>query len=181
MIRKTARAVRLMKNDHKKRSWTAVVSVVVASVCCLTLLLGVAFGDNVTSSDPLISLSYLEGVFKTQLVGKVQETIDDELGSIRTELTRKINGVRNSMAGQSGTATTHNTQTLSKNSSYAVSNGAELLLISGSATVEGAGLTDITTGAAVTEGMALEENHLYVATGRVLIRTEDTAKLLIRK
>ena len=170
-----------MKNAGKKFSWTSAVSIVLAAACSLVLLIGVAFGDNITSSDPLITLSYLEGVFKTQLVGEVQQTIDEELGDIRTEMTKKINGIRNNMAGQSGSATTHNVQNLSKNSSYAVSAGAELLLISGSAMVKEAGLTDATTGETLASGSPLEENHLYVATGRILLTTEETAKVLIRK
>ena len=169
-----------MKNENRKKSWSA-AGVIVAAACSVMLLVGVAFGDNITSTDPLISLSYLENVFKTQLLGEVQETIDDELGSIRTEMTRKINGIRNNTAGQSGASTTHNTQNISKNSAYSVSSGAEFLLISGSATVEESGLTDITTGEAVPAGSALVENHLYVAAGKVILKSEESAKILIRK
>lgn len=165
----------------KPVSWSAVI-LAFAVVLCLAVVLGsVVHGDNITSSDPLISLSYLNGIFKTDLMAEVGDTIDGEVEKLNGDLTKKISGVRDAIGHVSSPAATHSTVTVTGGSAQAVSSGSEFLLLSGSATADEAGLLDVTTGLTVAKGEALLENHLYIASARVSVRAETTTKLLVRK
>ena len=170
-----------MTVKKRKLSWTAVLVSFAALLCVAAVLVPVVSGDNITSSDPLISLSYLNGIFKTDLLSSVSDTIDDEVEKLDGELTTKINGVRDAIGNVPAPAATHSSVTVSSGSSYTVSAETEFLLISGSAKAKEAGLLDVTTGSTVAQGEELLENHLYIAVSRTGVLAEGTVKLLVRK
>lgn len=169
-----------MAIHSKSVTWTSVI-LVFAVVLCLSVLLGsVAVGDNITSSDPLISLSYLNGIFKTDLMSEIGDTVDAEIAALNKELTTSIDGVKNAIGNEPAPAATHSTVNVTGGFAT-ISKNSEFLVLSGSATADEAGLLDVTTGLPVAQGEALLENHLYLSLARVRIKSESTAKLLVRK
>ncbi len=170
-----------MTIKKRKISWTAVLVSFAVVLCVAAVLVPVVSGDNITSSDPLISLSYLDGIFKTDLLSAVSDTIDAEVEALDGELTKKINGVRDAIDNVPSPSSTHSTVSVPSGSNYAVSAETEFLLLSGSAKAKEAGLLDVTTGLTVAQGEALLENHLYIAVSRTEILADSAAKLLVRK
>lgn len=152
-----------------------------AVVCVLTLAMAMASGSNITSSDPLVSLSYLNGTFKTQTLSEAQTAISTQSTQLETKLTQRINGVKTAAATQPAATATHTTVNIAANSSYVVPSGSEFLFLSGEAVAVAAGLSDLTDGTIVGAQGALQVNHLYAATTSVNIKATSSARILIRK
>lgn len=169
-----------MMTKKRTLSWTAVLVTFAAVLCLAAVLIPVVSGENITLEDPLISLSYLNGIFKTELLSAVSDTIDAEVEALDDELTRKISGVRDAIGHVSSPSSTHSTISLPTGNSYTVGAETEFLLISGSAAAKEAGLLDVTTGLTVAQGEALLENHLYITVSPTSVVAESTAKLLVR-
>lgn len=151
----------------KNRKLITILSVVLAVV----LIAGVsvyAATNYGTSSDPLITLSYLD---KT-LTPSVLEQFASELEA--------------ALAGQGGgKAETYHVVTLSKGQILTGSVGCEIMLRIGSAGVSASdspGLVDITSASSLNNGASLSVNHLYMVTiaGNGIKATASTVKVLVR-
>jgi len=169
-----------MMTKKRTLSWTAVLVTFAAVLCLAAVLIPVVSGENITFEDPLISLSYLNGIFKTDLLSAVSDTIDAEVEALDDELTKKISGVRDAIGHVSSPSSTHGNITIPTGNTYTVGTETEFLLLSGSAVAKEAGLLDVTTGLPVAQGEALLENHLYITVSRTAVVAESTAKLLVR-
>ncbi len=156
------------------------VGVALVLLCGLVLLPALVSGSGVTDADPLISLSYLNGTFRSQTDAAAAERIEAERKTLETELDGKIAAVKAS-SQSTADVTTHTRVSIPGGSSYTVPDGAEVLFLSGAATASDAGLTDATAGSAVAAGGALTANHLYLAGGTVTLRAGETSVILIRK
>ena len=166
--------------SRRKRVMRLAVPAVV--VCVLVFVMVAASGSNITSSDPLISLSYLTGPFKTQLLDDVQTALRTETDLLSDRLERYATGVKRAITtSSSSVVTTHTTAAIPSNSSYWISSGSEFLVLSGSISATAAGLTDVTEGTAVSAGSALTQYHLYTAAAGLNIKASDSAKILLRK
>lgn len=152
-----------------------------AVVCVLMFGMLIASGSNVTSSDPLVSLSYLTGTFQTQILTDIQSKISTQASQLESKLTQRVNGVKTASGTTASVTSTHTTANVAANSVYTVPTGSEFLFLSGSAVVNVAGLTDLTEGTAVGVGSELVVNHLYAATSSVNFKASDASKILIRK
>ena len=170
-----------MEKKKKICSWNLWIICLTAVLCFAVVLGSVAFGDNVTDNDPLISLSYLNGIFKTDLMSEIGKTIENEVEDLNDDLLERMNDLRDAMGSVPSPASTHSTVTVSSGFTHSVSSGTEILVLSGSIAVNEAGLLDTTTGLAVMQKETLQENHLYIACSRVTLKAESTTKLLIRK
>lgn len=97
-----------------------------------------------TESDPLVTLSYLNGPFTEKVMSEVDK-----------------------LSGQTGGGDAYTVVTLSAGQQLTLSAGAEVLLRSGTAACAAAtdpGMVD-TTGGSVLDGLSkLKENHLYIVT-----------------
>ena len=91
----------------KKKFLRLRVLIPAAAVCILTMAMAVASGSNITSSDPLVSLSYLNGTFKTQILSQVQSVINTESAKLDSKLLQRINGVKTASVTQSVPTATH--------------------------------------------------------------------------
>ena len=58
--------------------------------------------------------------------------------------------------------------------------GTQMLFLSGTATMTGAGLTDVTAGEAVASGAVLSTNHLYVAAAECTLQASAETKILMK-
>ena len=164
------------------RRHTGVKLFVLAAVICAFLVLMVSVsGANVTANDPLISLSYLTGSFRTQMLDEMKQIFRDESASVTEKFSEHISAMKAALSSQEKTADTHIPVTVSEGTTYEIPSGAEFLLLSGSVSTLGTGLTDTTLGSAVGERAALSVNHLFVAAGAVTVQAEAEARLLLRK
>lgn len=169
----------------KKRTWTIPVVALVLTLLCAGAALATSGGE----SDPLVTLSYLEEVFLPEVVKQtekqtkeyreeLEDKFSDQIKEYKTEM-KEIVGQEN--AG----AAAYTLVTLAKGQTMALDVGCELLLRVGSATVScgtNPALIDISTGGTLNKGVALEKNHLYMATipDRVFTPTADNVKVLVR-
>lgn len=174
----------------KKRRWTARLAGLLAG--CILLAAGVAAAGTAGSEgDPLVTLSYLNGTFLTQLLGKVDEKLaarDKELSDRLDEQIRQGMEVSsgNSGAGaEASGADTFTVVTLLDGQLLHGDIGCEVMLRVGAASCaapSSPGLIDETDGTVLDNGGALARNHLYMMTveGRSVKAGAGTVKLLVR-
>ncbi len=162
------------------------VVVIVAFISGASILAASTFG---TSSDPLVTLSYLTNKLKPQILEEVNTNLDSVEATLSAELDAKISGFKADIESQSGgssggTADTFSLVTLSQNQTIQCGVGTELLLRVGTASAAGSSpaLVDTTSGTSLNAGGAVEENHMYMVSiqGNGLKATSATVKLLLR-
>ena len=172
----------------KKNHWLArLAGLLLVSYALLTLSV-MAAGTAGSQSDPLVTLSYLNETFMSQLMA----SMDEKLEARDRELTQKLNqevqnGLR-TMPGQ-GDATSVNEETftvvaLPAGQTLYGSAGTEVLLRTGTAVCvapSAPGLVDETDGSVLDGGAELAANHLYLMTDAERgVRAGADAVLLIR-
>ena len=132
---------------------------------CL-MLAAVAFAAGGGAEDPLVSLSYLTGVFTRQVEDEVEERLDEsdeELMELAEE-----GGLRDE------SALTWTERRLKQEDLLLGSTGTNVLLLAGGAQVvfSSGAVVDVTTGTEVPSGSALVLNHRYMV-------AEDTSASFI--
>ena len=179
----------------KKNRWfTRLAGLLLVSYTLLAV--GVmAAGSAGTQSDPLVTLSYLNGTFMAQLLEKVDEKLaardkelSDKLAAQIAADTKKLAdkyGGSASGAEPSGTGDAFAVVTLSGGQTLRGEIGCEVMLRVGTASCVAAsspGLVDETGGTTVENGGKLTVNHLYMMTvsDRGVTATAATVKLLVR-
>lgn len=141
-----------------------------------------AVSGNNTASDPLVSLSYLTGTYRTNLLKDVEADIQAESQKLSSSFSQQVSDLKGTMNGQTVTAEKNDfsTQSLTAGQQFTVRTGGEMLVLSGTVKAVGSGLTDVTTGTAVSAGGSLTANHLYVAGADCVLEATGTAKLLAK-
>lgn len=153
---------------------------IAAAAACVCFMVTVAYAAAGGAEDPLVTLSYLNGVY----TGKVQAMVDDTVDARKAELEQALADV---LAGQdvpSGSSAVFSVVTLNKGQALVGRVGCEVMLRIGSAAcgADSVGLIDTTAGSVLGNGAALAPNHLYMITiePRTVTATSNTAKLLVR-
>jgi len=162
-----------------------VVLAAVALVSGATLLAAATPG---TQDDPLITLSYLTGIFRPQImdeVSKAEQEASQRFDSRVAELEAQLEaGGGGSSATATGTADSFSVVTLTMDQTLVCSVGTEIMLRIGSASGTGSepALVNYTSGAPLSSGTELTANHMYLVTleGNGLTATADTVRVLIR-
>lgn len=157
---------------------------ILVTAMVLTALLGlaaVAYGVN-TSSDPLVSLSYLTGTYRTNLLSDVETAVNAESRTLSEDFSKQISDLKSAVGAQAATPAENDFEVreLSSGQTVSVSAGGEVLVLSGSASAVEAGLTDATAGSSVYAGGSLSVNHLYVAVSNCTIKASGAVKLLVK-
>lgn len=163
------------------------VVVAVAVISGVSILAATNVG---TSTDPLVTLSYLTNKLKPQLMTEVQSAVTAAETSLKAALDAKIDSFEADIdskltgAGSGSDVDTFTVVTLSKNQVVTCGIGAEIMLRVGTATAAGSNpaLVDSTAGSTLSAGGALTINHMYLVTiqGNGLKATAATVKILIR-
>ena len=162
--------------------------VLILAVAVLVLGLGApAYATQGTQSDPFITLSYLTGVFKPQVMNDVKNAeqemtkkFEDRIKALEDQLKSGGGG------GQPATDTADrfHVVTLSRGQTLACSVGAEIMLRVGTANGVGTApaLVNYTSGTTLASGAALASNHMYLVTieGNGVKATSETARLLVK-
>jgi len=138
-----------------------------------------ALASQGSSSDPLVTLSYLTDVVTPQLLSQVDTAVAENEQS----LVSKINALVDS-ADAGGTQGTFSVVSLSSGQVLTPEIGCELLLRIGSAycsTSASPGLIDTTAGGTLNNGDSLTANHLYLTTitGRSIHAT-SSVKIMVK-
>lgn len=136
------------------------------------LMTGVSLAAEAgSSSDPLVTLSYLNETFFQNIMVQVDQRIAQQTGQ--------------AVSGGSGSSASFAVVTLGNGQTLTGGIGCEVMLRVGSAVCvspSDPGLIDETTAATLANGGALIQNHLYMMTieGRGVRATADTVKVLAR-
>jgi len=120
------------------------------------LLASVAFSAGGGAEDPLVSLSYLSGIFAE----KVEDEVNERLDESDAELLEKAKD-GNILADR---ALTWTETRLKRNDVLVGSTGTNVLILAGNGQVifDTGAVVDVTTGAEVPSGTGLEVNHRYM-------------------
>lgn len=161
--------------------------------CTLLTLTAMASGSAGTSSDPLVTLSYLTEKFLPQVLSEVDQKTAEREQELSDRLTEQVRSESadfarkyGASAGASGgEAMDFAVVTLSKGQTLYGAVGCEVMLRVGSASCVAAsapGLIDETAGTTLAGGAALQKNHLYMmtVTERGVKAGADSTKLLVR-
>ncbi len=149
----------------KNKKLITILSIVLAVVIIagVSAYAATSFG---TSSDPLITLSYLEKTLTPQLLEQFGDELETALAA-------------------NGSTSTYSVVTLSNGQKLIGEVGCEIMLRIGSASVSASdspGLVDTTNAASLNDGSALTANHLYMVTiaGNGIKATASTVKVIVR-
>lgn len=160
----------------KKNRWFLRMMTLLLLSGILTMTVSVA-AEVGSQQDPLVTLSYLNETFKSEIMKKV----DEKIAMRNAQISQQSGG---GMIG-SGVASTFTVVTLSKGQVLTGDIGCEVMLRVGTASCvspSNPGLIDETTAGTLNNGGALAQNHLYMMTieGRGVKATAATTKLLVR-
>ena len=127
-----------------------------------------------SSSDPLVTLSYLEDVF----FDKIMDEVDERIATRNKDIAKEVTGT-------SGTADAFAVVTLTDGQVLIGDIGCEVMLRVGSAVCtspSAPGLIDETSATTLNNGGALQQNHMYMMTieNRGVKATSATVKVLVR-
>ena len=150
----------------KKNRWYLRLAALLVICGALNVTISAA-AEAGSADDPLVTLSYLNETFMDTIMDRVDEKIAQ----------------RGSQTGDAAASFT--VVTLAGGQTLTGDVGCEWMLRLGSAlgvAPSSPGLIDETTAAALNNGGALAQNHLYMMTieGRGVQATADTTKLLVR-
>lgn len=134
-----------------------------------------------SADDPLVSLSYLTGSYRTGLLSDVDVAVAAAKKQLSADFTAQAAALTNpSSTPPSAARNDFETLNLTSGQSAPVTAGGELLVVSGQATAAAAGLVDATAGAPVAKGTALLANHLYVASADSSVQSGESCQLLVK-
>ena len=139
---------------------------VLALFFALTVLAGVVFAAGGDSSDPLISLSYLQDTFRD----KVDRSVDNKLDSsdkaayaqAESALRAAISAAEANVGGN--VADTFTERRLKQGDILSGATGLQVIVLAGNVTAQfsSGAVVDVTAGSEIQSGAALTANHRYL-------------------
>ncbi len=156
-------------------------AVTFAFLMLLSLPVTLSAGGAGSSEDPLVTLSYINGTFRRDLKAEL-------LTEIRAETAETEPSETESSASASG----YKVERLTKGQSLRAKDACEIILRSGGALVfveseenktAGIGLSDVTGGAELTDGVSVPKQHLLIVPrgdGRGVTAETDEAYFMVR-
>jgi len=179
----------------KKNHWLLRLGgLLLVSYTLLTLSV-IAAGTAGTQNDPLVTLSYLNNTFMSQLLGEVNTKLESHDAELSRKLDEQVQadtkalvdkyGLSVDEGNSSGNVNTFTVVTLSDGQTLYGEVGCEVMLRVGTAVCVSSstpGLIDETDGTTLGGNGALAQNHLYMMTvsERGVKSTAATTKVLVR-
>ena len=169
----------------KTRILSAILVVaVIVLVFGSTLFVAAAPGEQ---EDPFITLSYLDNVFRPQIVAEgksLEEELTTSLDEKVAEFEELLQEAQQGSTSTPDDAVAFSVVTISRGQSLSCSVGAEIMLRVGTATGFGSNtaLVNNTTGETLPAGIALTTNHMYTVPieGNGITATADSVRVLVR-
>lgn len=166
---------------------------ILASVIMITLAVTIWAVAFDSSSDPLVSLSYITDIFKPQ----IEKSISSSEASLKAEieaLNKKIDSLMQTSQPTSASAQTPDEEDgyevlfVSKGEKILAETQCEIILRVGAVSVvsayENQGVADLTGGKDLSGGTDVEKNHLLLVPrggdGRGVVVTSDSAYIMVR-
>lgn len=156
-----------------------------ALALALTALIGAAAyaAGAGTSTDPLVTVSYLENTFTPSVTSSVDAQISAASAKLEENLAARIRSFSSNLSTSTSTSgavsSEYASYVLVAGQSLQFDAGTEILFLSGSATA-GDALMDATSGQALSAGAALTPCHLYVAIADGTVDITGEANLLVK-
>ena len=158
---------------------------IAAAALCVCFLFTAAYAAGTSpgsQTDPLVTLSYLNGTYTKQVKDMVDQTVTARKAEMEQSLKSILSGQGGASAPSAGAFTV---VTLTQGQSLVGEVGCEVMLRVGSAACvspDSVGLIDTTAGSVLGNGQALSANHLYMVTisSRSVTATAPTVKVLAR-
>ena len=161
------------------------LGIIVAGVFMFGLA-AAATGGYGTSSDPLVTLSYITDVFTPEMNKTVSNTVNTKASELKTELDDTITALESKYAAASTgiASSSYNVVTIPSGTTLTGKKGCEIMLRVGSAHCVAAaspGLVDSTNAEVLENGKALVKNHMYMVTidGRG-VKADGEAMVIVR-
>ena len=163
---------------------TRLFTLLLASLTILSISVAAA-GTAGSSSDPLVTLSYLNEKFLPELMTRVDEKLRAQVDADIKRLEEKYGSQTSNEGASTGTADSFVVVTMTNGQVLYGAIGCEVMLRVGTASVvspSSPGLIDSTGGTTLDNGAGLTKNHLYMMTisDRGVKATAATTKLLVR-
>ena len=171
---------------------TRLFTLLLASLTILSISVAAA-GTAGSSSDPLVTLSYLNEKFLPELMTRVDEKLAARTDTASKELRAQVDADIKRLEEKYGSQTSNEGASVGTVDSFAVVTmtngqvlygaiGCEVMLRVGTASASSPGLIDSTGGTTLDNGAGLTKNHLYMMTisDRGVKATAATTKLLVR-
>ena len=139
---------------------------VLALFFALTVLAGVVFAAGGDSSDPLISLSYLQGTFRDKVDRSVDNKLDssdkDAYAQAESALRAAISAAEANVGGN--VADTFTERRLKQGDILSGATGLQVIVLAGNVTAQfsSGAVVDVTAGSEIQSGAALTANHRYL-------------------
>ncbi|MCL2628229.1 MAG: hypothetical protein FWD44_06005 [Oscillospiraceae bacterium] len=156
---------------------------VLAAIVLISGATVLATASPATSSDPLITLSYLNGPFRTLINNEItaaRNALEGTFNARASAIEARINSdISNAL---SNSANVFRSVTVTSGSPLVLATGSEVILRTGSASFSTSGGNLIKYSGTPTEEASgsLITNNMYLATGTVTISTSGTATLFVR-
>lgn len=155
-------------------------AVIVAMMAGMVVLAATAGTDD----DPLVTRSYLDGPYKKTLLSEAERTAQSQVETLERSLDNRIQSFTSNLSEKAPereqVESEYETKTIASGGTETLPAGTQMLFLSGTATMTGAGLTDVTAGEAVASGTALSTNHLYVAAAECTLQVSAETKILMK-
>lgn len=144
-------------------------------LCAVAVVAALAIGGS--SSDPLVSLSYLKGSF----TGKINLAVDRKLDTSDQTITANVTAGQNTSSSGSGTAAKWTDVCLKQADVLSGSTGLNVILLAGSVkvTVASGTVVDVTVGKPVRSGTVLVKEHRYLAAENASAKFTVTSKTAV--
>ena len=167
----------------KKRNnaFARLVGLLLVSATVLTLTVA-ATGGAGTSSDPLVTLSYLNEKFLPQILSEVDKKTASREQTLSSKLTKQVKSETQAFEQKYGASSGNASGGTAASFTVVTLNQGQILYMGVCVAASTPGLIDETSGAALAGGLALQQNHLYMATvdSRGVQASANSTKLLVR-
>lgn len=154
------------------------VAAVLAAVIVLGLGIAVAVGG---SGDPLVSKSYLENTYQTDLAETLQKRASQGTKSTYETVVAKLDklGEADVKAAEriASEGSAYLQTQLDAGDSLELKTGASLLLYHGQATLVSGALADVTAGVTIQAGSGLSASHRYIVTADATMRQTQSGSV----
>ena len=169
----------------KKHLIPKLIAIVMAVVLIASLaVLAAGTGSSAgTTSDPLVTMSYVNETFRAELLQQLQQ----EMNTSQAEFSQSISAMLQSISNQySGYAPEMSAQspyvsiTVPEGETLELAAGQQFLVLSGAGKVSLNMMVDTTAGVSLASGNALSENHFYTVPAESAITATSDLSILIQ-
>lgn len=156
-----------------------VAVVLIASLAILAAGTGSSAG---TTSDPLVTMSYVNETFRAELLQQLQQEMNTSQAEYSQSITAMLQSISNRYSGyapETSVQSDYVSIAVPAGETLELAPGQQFLVLSGTGKVSLNMMVDTTSGQSLSSGHALAENHFYTVPGEAAITAETDLNILI--